>query len=144
MIPGDWTNMTQAVWQSPLLPLSKLDDPAASQAHTKIGAGARFKRDIIAYLKAYGPNKTGKLVQQLQRYDFSAVRAALVASVPSRQKVSELDSKRFTLWGWPALKDLMGQVPIYQQKMKTAESQNKRPHIVTQVGHCTQTFQEPR
>ncbi|KAJ5599309.1 Tyrosyl-DNA phosphodiesterase [Penicillium hetheringtonii] len=133
MIPGDWTNMTQAVWQSPLLPLSKLGDPAASQTHTKIGAGARFKRDIIAYLKAYGPNKTGKLVQQLQRYDFSAVRAALVASVPSRQKVSELDSKRSTLWGWPALKDLMGQVPIHQQKMKTAESQNGRPHIVTQV-----------
>ncbi|KAJ5502496.1 Tyrosyl-DNA phosphodiesterase [Penicillium fimorum] len=120
MIPLDWTNMTQAAWRSPLLPLQKASS-AGSQTDTKVGSSARFKRDLLAYLKAYGPKKTGPLVQQLDTYDFSAIRAALIASVP------DSSSEEDTLWGWPALKDLMGQIPI-QQKTTT-----KKPHIVIQI-----------
>ncbi|CAI7667403.1 unnamed protein product [Penicillium pancosmium] len=131
MIPGDWANMTQAVWRSPLLPLQRQGGPSSAPTQTGVGTGARFKRDILVYLRAYGPKKTGPLVQQLQSYDFNAVRAALVASVPSRQKPSELDSEKSTLWGWPALKDLMGRVPIRKQSADNSES--GKSHIVTQV-----------
>jgi tyrosyl-DNA phosphodiesterase-1 len=126
MIHMDWTNMTQAVWCSPLLPLQKAN-PAGSQADGKIGSGARFKRDLLAYIKAYGPKKTGPLVQQLDSYDFSSIRAALIASVPSKKHVSDSSSEEDTLWGWPALKDLMNQIPIQQKNA------SQKPHIVIQV-----------
>ncbi|KAJ5194218.1 Tyrosyl-DNA phosphodiesterase [Penicillium cf. griseofulvum] len=126
MIPMDWTNMTQAAWRSPLLPLQSTST-AGPQTETKIGSGARFKRDLLAYLKAYGPKKTGPLVQQLGRYDFSAIRAALIASVPSKKHVSDSSSEEDTLWGWPALKDLMSHIPIQQKNT------GKKPHIVIQI-----------
>ena len=77
--------------------------------------------------KAYGPKKTGPLVQQLDNYDFSSIRAALIASVPSKKHVSDSSSEEDTLWGWPALKDLMSQIPIQQK------SPSKKPHVVIQV-----------
>ncbi|CAG8938821.1 unnamed protein product [Penicillium salamii] len=126
MIPGDWTNMTQAVWRSPLLPL----ESEKSETHAeppRRGSGARFKRDLLAYLKAYGPAKTGALTKQLSKFDFRAVRAALIASVPSRQHASDSNSDEGTLWGWLALKDLMGHVP-------TTEN-DEASNIVIQV--CT-------
>ncbi|CAI7567379.1 unnamed protein product [Penicillium glandicola] len=126
MIHMDWTNMTQAAWLSPLLPLQKASS-TGSQTDSKIGSGARFKRDLLAYLKAYGPKKTGPLVEQLDGYDFSSIRAALIASVPSKRHASDSSSEEDTLWGWPALKDLMSQIPI-QQKNTT-----KKPHIVIQI-----------
>lgn len=118
--------MTQAAWCSPLLPLQKANT-AGSQTDGKIGSGARFKRDLLAYLKAYGPKKTGPLVQQLHNYDFGSIRAALIASVPSKKHVSDSSSEEDTLWGWPALKDLMSQIPIVQKNT------SKKPHIVIQV-----------
>lgn len=126
MIPGDWANMCQAVWRSPLLPLLSADKPAGSTL--TIGSGARFKRDLLAYLAAYGNKKTGQLVKQLEKHDFSAVRAALIASVPSKQKVRGMDSRKTALWGWPALKDTLRHVQVLREKS------TKRPHIVVQVG----------
>lgn len=126
-------NMTQAVWRSPLLPLSSPGSPALSQTRSAIGSGSRFKRDLLAYLKAYGPKKTGSLIQQLNRHDFSAVRAALVASVPSKQDISTLDSERATLWGWPALRDLMSRIPIQKRPKQGKSSQHQKPHIVAQI-----------
>ncbi|KAK1139289.1 hypothetical protein N8T08_001135 [Aspergillus melleus] len=128
MIPGDWENMCQAVWRSPLLPLRRQMQNAAEEASTTLGTGSRFKRDILAYLSEYGPKKTGRLVDQLRGYEFGSVQAALVASVPSKQKFGGLDSSRKTVWGWPALRDVLGSAPI-----QTKESQNKTPHIVCQM-----------
>ncbi|KAE8412654.1 tyrosyl-DNA phosphodiesterase I [Aspergillus pseudocaelatus] len=125
MIPGDWANMCQAVWRSPLLPLQRTDDRGEDLT---LGSGARFKRDLLAYLSEYGPKKTGPLVEQLRKYDFRAIRAALVASVPSKQKINDLDSQKKTLWGWPALKDIMRHIPPAQESNKTTT-----PHIVTQI-----------
>ncbi|KAL3466362.1 phospholipase D/nuclease [Aspergillus heterothallicus] len=95
MIAGDWANMTQAVWRSPLLPLAT---GQSSQGETKSvpmswGSGTKFKRDILAYLKEYGVKKTGPLVEQLAKYDFGAVRAAFIASVPSKLKFSGSSSQ---------------------------------------------------
>lgn len=112
MIPGDWANMCQAVWRSPLLPLQR--DPDIPGGY---GTDSRFKHDLLQYLNAYGRAKTGSLVKQLGQYDFRAVRAALIASVPSKQAV---DSK--TRWGWPALRDILQHVPV-----------GKDSHIVVQV-----------
>ncbi|KAJ5569657.1 uncharacterized protein N7459_009087 [Penicillium hispanicum] len=133
MIHQDWANMTQAVWRSPLLPLQKAG-ASSSQTHSAIGTGTRFKRDLLSYLKAYGAKKTGALVQQLNRYDFGEIRAALVASVPSKQKYNSLDSDKSTLWGWPALRDLISRVPILQPEGEKGDSnQTKKPHIVIQI-----------
>ncbi|KAE8353959.1 phospholipase D/nuclease [Aspergillus coremiiformis] len=125
MIPGDWVNMCQAVWRSPLLPLRKTDDLGGDPA---LGSGARFKRDLLAYLKEYGIRKTGSLVDQLMKYDFGAIRAALVASVPSKQKINDLNSQQKTLWGWPALKDVVRHIPPTHKRSKAGI-----PHIVTQI-----------
>lgn len=131
MLLGDWTNMTQAVWRSPLLPLQK--PGSTSGPNAAVGTGARFKRDLLTYLKAYGSKKTGPLVQQLERYDFAAIRAALVASVPSKQyQFNGLDSDKGTLWGWPALKDLMSRIPKTKQGREGSQP-NAKAHIVVQV-----------
>ncbi|KAI5277884.1 tyrosyl-DNA phosphodiesterase 1, partial [Ascosphaera aggregata] len=106
--------MSQAVWKSPLLP--KLEGssnsgvvtpasarntpqtPVSEPIAAPLGSGKRFKRDLLAYLRYYGTKKTGKIVTQLERYDFSAVRGALIASVPSKQRSDKLDSSKTTLW----------------------------------------------
>lgn len=124
--------MTQAVWQSPLLPLQK-SKSSPSQSNAALGTGRRFKRDLLAYLKAYGPKKTGALVQQLQAYDFGAIRAALVASVPSKQQFSSLDSDKATLWGWPALRDLLSRIPAAPHTKSESGHSDGKAHIVAQV-----------
>ncbi|KAL2834438.1 phospholipase D/nuclease [Aspergillus cavernicola] len=123
MVSGDWANMCQAVWRSPLIPL-RID--REENRSTAWGSGARFKRDLLAYLREYGVKKTGPLVEQLARHDFGAVRAALVASVPSKLKsnTSDADAEK-TRWGWPALKDALRHVPLREN--------GNPPHIVAQM-----------
>ncbi|KAH8691319.1 putative tyrosyl-DNA phosphodiesterase [Talaromyces proteolyticus] len=127
MIPGDWENMTQAIWRSPLLPLASPATTLKTKVSPTFGSGERFKRDLIAYLNCYGSRKTGSLVSQLKKCDFTSVRAALIASVPSKEKLCNIDSTKSTIWGWPALKDTIRQVPL-----KSTEG-NSNPHIVIQV-----------
>ncbi|CRG86822.1 tyrosyl-DNA phosphodiesterase 1 [Talaromyces islandicus] len=130
MIPGDWANMSQAVWRSSLLPLLRPTPAATSstmQERFPLGSGEKFKRDLLAYLEFYGSKKTGSLVMHLKKHDFSSVRAALIASVPSREKICTTDSKKSTLWGWPALRDTLRQIPL------KSTSTDVEPHIVVQV-----------
>ncbi|PHH75762.1 hypothetical protein CDD80_2080 [Ophiocordyceps camponoti-rufipedis] len=101
MIAKDWTNMTNAVWRSPLLP--KLP---AEQASTPSG----FKADLLQYLASYdrrGP-VCKPLADQLGAYDFSAIRAALVASVPGRH---DARGRSGPVWGWAALERRLRSVP---------------------------------
>ncbi|KAJ5363701.1 uncharacterized protein N7496_009414 [Penicillium cataractarum] len=133
MIHGDWANMTQAVWRSPLLPLQKPGTPATASMKPSFATGARFKRDLLSYLKAYGLKKTGSLVQELNRFDFDSVRAALVASTPSKQVFSNLDSDKATLWGWPALRDLMSRILIQAKATKGSQRPTVQPHIAIQI-----------
>ncbi|OKO96415.1 hypothetical protein PENSUB_10590 [Penicillium subrubescens] len=111
----------------------ELGTPATASTNPEFATGARFKRDLLSYLKAYGPKKTGPLVQELNRFDFDSVRAALVASTPSKQVFSNLDSDKTTLWGWPALRDLMGRIPIQSQTKKANQSPTVQPHIAIQI-----------
>ena len=112
MIAKDWTNMTNAVWKSPLLPLGPkaADERPASADQFPVGTGERFKADLLSYLRFYDRRKITcqPLVKQLSKYDFSAVRGALIASVPGRHEANDVSQ---TLWGWSALRRTLRQVP---------------------------------
>lgn len=114
MIVRDWTNMTNAVWRSPLLPLLS-DEHAEDTSATDhpFGTGKRFKHDLLSYLRAYNARRpiTRTLVAQLCNYDFSSVRATFIASVPGRHPIHDTSQ---TAWGWPALKRALGSVPVQE------------------------------
>lgn len=121
MIAFDWTNMTQAVWRSPLLPKLTNNVPT-DDASEEMGSGGKFKIDLLNYLKAYDTRRTicKTLIVELAKYDFSAIRAALVASVPSKRSLLE-NSK--TSWGWVGLKNVLDAVPV----------EGNEPEIVVQI-----------
>lgn len=116
MIPRDWANMTQAVWRSPLLPLKADDALAATGSSPPLGSGEKFKIDLLNYLRAYDRKRSvcKSLVQKLDKYDFSAIRAALVASVPGRHNIR--DEMEETLWGWPAMQRALRSIPVQAGK----------------------------
>lgn len=120
MIAGDW-RMCQAVWRSPLLPMSIATIPLAGGA-PRIGSGARFKRDLLAYLGKY-ETRTKDLVARLNKHDFRSVRAALIASTPSKVNIRSCDWENDVLWGWPALQRIAGSI----------STTSAEPHIVIQV-----------
>ncbi|KAI4179283.1 MAG: hypothetical protein LQ348_005437 [Seirophora lacunosa] len=109
-IVRDWS-MCQAVWRSPLLAL--IDHTVQSPTHSgtlPIGSGPRFKKDLLAYLQAYGSKRTGVLTGHLEEYDFSSIRAALIASVPQKQNLRSTDPETETLWGWPGLRHILSSI----------------------------------
>lgn len=116
--------MTQAAWTSPLLPLLNSASLSEDTEPSPIGSGTRFKVDFLNYLKAYDNNPKRvickPLVDKLEKYDFSAIRGALVGSVPGRHHI-ENDSE--TAWGWPGLKSVLGAIPV----------QSKDGEIVIQI-----------
>jgi tyrosyl-DNA phosphodiesterase-1 len=118
MIPFDWTNMTQAVWKSPLLPLIDPSKPSILQS-TKIGSGSRFKTDLLNYLKAYDTRRVicEPLIESLSKYDFSEVRGALIGSVPGKQ---DIDPDGKTKWGWLGLSNALQSIPTSKSKAEIA------------------------
>ncbi|KAL8988266.1 MAG: hypothetical protein Q9177_002630 [Variospora cf. flavescens] len=123
-IVRDWS-MCQAVWRSPLLPLvdNAIQSPSDPEA-LPIGSGPRFKKDLLAYFRAYGSKRTSVLTAQLETYEFSSVRAALIASVPGKQNLRSIDREAETLWGWPGLRDILRSI--------TSASAGGSPRIVMQ------------
>ena len=111
MIAKDWTNLTNGVWRSPQLPLLKSTTTTTTAAEAGIGSGARFKTDLLNYLRAYNTRRDvcRALVDRLAKHDFAAVRAALVASVPGRHDVN--DEPQATRWGWAGLRHALRSVP---------------------------------
>ncbi|OCK85976.1 tyrosyl-DNA phosphodiesterase 1 [Lepidopterella palustris CBS 459.81] len=129
MISKDWANMTQAIWRSPLLPLSPPHQtPTASEPKpAPIGSGHRFKTDLLRYLDAYG-NRLRALVVQLTHYDFASVRAALIASTPSRQRPAAATPTTQTSWGWLGLGEILSGIPV-----SPSSEHESPPNIVMQV-----------
>jgi tyrosyl-DNA phosphodiesterase-1 len=126
MIDRDWSNMTQAVWASPPLPL--LHQPPSSRLESEahpIGSGRRFKIDLLRYLSAY-EKRLKPLTTQLKDYDFSRIRAAFIGSAPSRQKPAAASAK-ITSFGWLGLQEILSRVPISESKSTSG------PHIITQI-----------
>ncbi|KIX93526.1 uncharacterized protein Z520_10704 [Fonsecaea multimorphosa CBS 102226] len=136
MLEKDWTNMTQAAWLSPMLPL--LEVKQVINKSGKIGTGTRFKHDLLAYLAAYG-SKTKPLREQLAQFDFRSVRGALVASVPSRMKESAVTQNNAAvdvkLWGYPSLLRALRSILLHQQQTNPSDKQTSTepPHIVCQI-----------
>lgn len=122
MIAQDWTNMSDAAWRSPLLPLLPptpsgtainqqsliLRDGSTASPY---GSGTRFKWDFLNYLRAYNKQRqiTKPLIERLLQFDFSSIIGALVAHVPGRHS---LNPDKGTLFGWPALKAVLKTVPV--------------------------------
>ncbi|KAL7628010.1 hypothetical protein AAE478_002206 [Parahypoxylon ruwenzoriense] len=115
MIPKDWTNMTNGVWQTPLLPLLK-NSQGPSETSSRIGSRSKFKADLLSYLRAYDSRREvcKPMADKLDKYDFSAVRGALIASVPGRHDVNDDPSR--TRWGWAGIKHALRAVPIQAGK----------------------------
>ena len=90
-----------------------------------MGSGARFKHDLLRYLKAYG-SKLKSLGEQLSKYDFSQVRAALIASVPSYQKGADPPDEA---WGHLALRNTVASIKEHRGVSKSFNT----PHLVCQV-----------
>ncbi|KAH7160834.1 tyrosyl-DNA phosphodiesterase-domain-containing protein [Dactylonectria macrodidyma] len=111
MIPKDWTNMTNAVWKSQLLPkLSKSDNLASPIDQQAIGSGERFKSDLLNYLRSYDRRKVTckPLADKLDGFDFTSIRASLIASVPGTHGLHDATQ---TAWGWSALRNCLRCVP---------------------------------
>lgn len=108
MIEQDWRNLTQGLWCSPLLPLLPPSPTSHSpQTQAPIGSGLRFKHDLLRYLRAYS-GRTRALVNRLEKYDFGSIRAAFIASAPSRIPLNA--SKQETSWGWLGLQEILSSI----------------------------------
>jgi tyrosyl-DNA phosphodiesterase 1 len=128
MLMKDWTNMTQAVWRSGQL--KKVEGKQQGNIGP-IGSGTRFKHDLLAYMETYR-KPAQSLHKQLQEYDFSHVRGALVASVPSKLSNNEVAStKQQHLWGYPQLREVLSHVNKATQKSR--QDSQAHPHLVAQV-----------
>lgn len=120
MIAQDWANMSDAVWRSPLLPFLPADKASdltyseGSKTHP-YGSGLRFKLDLLNYLRFYDHRRSicKPLIEQLVNYDFSSIRGALVGHVPGRH---HLGSDSGTLFGWPAIRDVLKDIPVSGEK----------------------------
>ncbi|ODA76325.1 hypothetical protein RJ55_08170 [Drechmeria coniospora] len=129
MISKDWTNMTNAVWRSPLLP--KLTPPGSSNQGSpsgEHGSGGKFKSDLLGYLRKYDRRTVTcrPLADELARFDFSAIRAALIASAPGRHSADDVSEMAL---GWAALRRCLRFVPCTKTDGKTKGSSE----IVVQV-----------
>jgi len=115
MIPFDWENMSQGIWLSPWLSkrLQKEDPPGLHA----IGSGQRFKVDMLRYLREY-KSRTRELVDQLEEFDFSTIRAAFLASAPSKHLLTDAKPKEFTSFGWPGLKQVILAAMNAKQEME--------------------------
>ncbi|KAH9876964.1 hypothetical protein IAQ61_002325 [Plenodomus lingam] len=139
MIYRDWSNMTQAVWSSPMLPLSTQKWPTENpdSASHPVGSGLRFKVDLLRYLAAY-ERRTKDLVSQLAHYDFFAIRAAFIGSVPSRQNPDASKPSEETSFGWLGLREILTQVPVARR-----DKSHSPPHIVTQISSIATLGAQP-
>ncbi|KAK3374392.1 tyrosyl-DNA phosphodiesterase I [Lasiosphaeria ovina] len=159
LIVRDWTNMTQAVWLSPRLPLlpttstqdrSENHSPAAAtiiaaassqddqeEEIPRTGSGAKFKIDFLNYLRSYDTRRVTcrPIIEMLSKYDFSAVRGSLIASVPGRHNIHD---RSRTQWGWAAMKQALRDVPVQHHTATSSSTtktagKEKAPEIVVQI-----------
>ncbi|MCJ1457561.1 hypothetical protein MMC28_007929 [Mycoblastus sanguinarius] len=131
LIERDW-RMSQAIWRTPLLPL-QIQGPKPGKSLPKLGTGHRFKHDLLAYFRAYGPTKLQDITTQLQQYDFTEVRGALIASVPGKQGLRSTDPETDSRWGWPSLKRILSCIPTSPSCSGQSASPAPQPHTIAQV-----------
>jgi tyrosyl-DNA phosphodiesterase-1 len=105
LIPFDWINMTQGVWRSGKLPKS-------NSSHKP-----RFLEDFTSYLQRYGKPSVNELAAKLKSYDFTGVKATLIASVPGNYKLGDRDYDR---WGINRMQAEMAKLSKSEQARKNS------------------------
>lgn len=127
--------MSQAIWRTPLLPIVKTE-PSFTDPVPRLGSGRRFKHDLLAYFRGYSRNGAAtlsNLISQLQNYDFSAIRGALVGSLPGLQMPGQFEpdeQDRIGRWGLPALKHILSSIPT---NSTSSSDPIHQPHIIVQI-----------
>jgi len=89
--------MTNALYITPPLPLKDKQHPSQP---------TDFEDSLLEYFSYYSPSRTGDLVSQLKRYDFSSVKAQFVGSVPGR-----FDVGGNVKWGLLRLGKVLKEIP---------------------------------
>ncbi|KAF5875700.1 putative tyrosyl-dna phosphodiesterase protein [Botrytis fragariae] len=104
--------MPEISMEIPHLPLLGPEKPTPIEPF-KIGSGQKFKLDLLNYLRAYDTKRIicKPLVEQLLKYDFSEIKAALIGSVPGKQGIEISPSQ--TAWGWAGLTNALKSVACY-------------------------------
>lgn len=82
----DWEQKTEALWLSPVLKRVKQETQVSSDNNH---FGARFKADILQYIRAYHNASLQSLIDELNKFDFSPVRAIFIGSVPGYYGLSD-------------------------------------------------------
>ncbi|KAI9318182.1 tyrosyl-DNA phosphodiesterase I [Dichotomocladium elegans] len=100
---GDWEEMTQGVYLSPMCPLKQDKKQGESNIGTIIGAeyGSAFEKDLLSYFEVYGGDLQA-LRDQVALYDWSACKAILIGSVPGYHRGDSKD-----LWGQARLANVL-------------------------------------
>ncbi|KAF9099208.1 hypothetical protein BGX23_003443 [Mortierella sp. AD031] len=93
MIEQDWRNKTQGVFTTGRL---------AKKAGTADLASCTFERDLLEYLGRYYGH--GQITSRIQQYDFSQIKAILVASIPGKHKGPDKNK-----WGHLKLRTVLRQ-----------------------------------
>lgn len=124
--------MTQAAWRSPLLPLNPTHNESSISVTTtgSKNVGEAFKNAILLYFAKYDKSRTGTLVEQLKQYSFHDVRAVFIGSVPGKFQVD--GRSKGDMWGWMALKRIMGNIPAQHNNLQV-QNEGNPGGIVVQV-----------
>jgi len=119
----------------PLLSVPAAQQGKGSEEQPRIGSGEKFKIDLLNYLRSYSRQTCNNIIAKLTRYDFSAVRGALIASVPGRHVLSDSGgSNSTTRWGWPAMKHtLENAVPVHVPLGGGKDDKKKKSQIAIQI-----------
>lgn len=83
----DWEEKAEALWSSPILRRTTGERKARSLDQHRFGY--KFQMDFLQYLGAYRKNSLCVLIEELSNFDFSAVRAIFVGSVPGSFDLSD-------------------------------------------------------
>ncbi|CAB5396546.1 unnamed protein product, partial [Rhizophagus irregularis] len=94
-IRRDWANKTQGVYMSPFL-LKKRN----------IASSSEFESDFMEYLESYG-DKLNIIRNKVKEYDFSTIKAILIASIPGYHVNEKLE-----LFGHMRLRNILSRVTV--------------------------------
>ncbi|KAK7418372.1 hypothetical protein QQX98_003992 [Neonectria punicea] len=130
MISRDWTNLTNAVWKSPLLPKISELDSAVPNTEYPVGSGERFKNQSLTRPKFKVVYPTPDEIRR--SLDGYASGASIHTNVQSSQQAKQLEYLRPIFYHWandsPNGKNLADDATI-----QDGGRQRAAPHIKTYI-----------
>ncbi|XP_035211281.1 tyrosyl-DNA phosphodiesterase 1-like, partial [Stegodyphus dumicola] len=86
IVESDWSQKTQGIWVSPLLPQLECPSPTEGESPTN------FKTDLLEYVSAYFSSELDEWHEVIKKHDFSKIKVFLIGSVPGRHVGSKKTS----------------------------------------------------